>query len=65
MIFQKYNPDQEKIEEALKSLTDEERAFLRKRQGFPLFWNPTDTLREIKERHGLTWMELREVIYSI
>lgn len=65
MIFQKYNVSKEKVAEVAGSLTEEERAFLRKRQGLPLFWGKTDALREIKEKYGLTWMELREVIYSI
>ena len=54
-----------RIEEICNKLLDTERETLWERRGTPLFRGPMGALRAIKERYGLTWCELRAVIYSM
>lgn len=54
-----------RIEEVCDKLLDGEREILWERRGTPLFRGPMGALRAIKERYGLTWCELRAVIYSV
>ena len=51
--------------EGLTAEEEQERAVLLERRGTPLFKEPMEKLRSIKERYQLTWLELRAVIYAL
>ena len=55
----------DRIEEICDKLLDSEREILWERRGTPLFQGPMDAIRAIKERYGISWRELRAVMYSM
>ena len=65
MIIQHTPIRHEIVDSVCKKLLEGEREMLRERRGHPLFQGPMDAIRAIKERYGISWRELRAVMYSM
>lgn len=65
MIIQTNEIRRERVDAVCEALLDGEREVLWERRGTPLFLGPMDAIRSIKNRYGLTWCELRAVMYAI
>ena len=65
MIIQHTPIRHEIVDSVCEKLLDGERETLWERRGHPLFQGPMDAIRAIKERYGISWRELRAVMYSM
>lgn len=53
------------VDSVREKLLEGEKETLCERRGHPLFQGPMDAIRAIKERYGISWRELRAVMYSM
>ena len=65
MIVQHTPIRHEIVESVCDKLLEDEREVLWERKGHPLFQGPMGAIRAIKERYGLSWRELRAVMYAM